>query len=824
MLKINKILSKKIIFPRSLRGLFLFCHSRESGNPSSPSFRGAKRRSNLNGFSLIELMVAVAILALVSFGIFQAFTTAFQTLNDAKDRTMATNYAQQTLEDYKNTHFEKIISFYNHIGDTKFTQNVTKYDVNENLKKVNVEISWTGRNNITKYVNVSTLIYDAQTIAEIDSTPAGIIIYADRYNLLPGNDTRAVPSNIYAEIVDEKGDLITDWNESYVDFSIESVVNLENETQGDSYLGGFSDTNYPPTQQSVALIQGEADITFYQLDEEREGYVQIKASITIDGVGEIYDTLILKVTNEAVAIVLTSDKEVIRTEGGEEGTANITATIVDAGGDTVDTDREINISIFSGPGTLTNLIPVDKGEAYVDLVSGIATGTSTIMATSNLLEPGSVDIEIVDPGENKISVETDDDDRIIVQQGSANITAYLTDYLNNPTSGKSIEFSTTKGTFEDGSKNVFLTTFEDGSATVFLTMNYADTAIVTASWTNPEDSSVISDTVEFECKNHTLTVSADPPTITEGSETTISAQLINADGDYVASEIINFTITEGSGLLLDIVSTTGVDGIASATLKIDSQGTTTVEGNWSGDPTVVTDDKEVECISAPTYEIELAGSTTISVGDTPTITATVTQSGNPVGSGITVRFSSDDYTNARLDGLSSYVDKTTDGDGLVSVVLSGLTAGEDVVLSAAIGSASDSMTITCEASAISIALADPSNIKHGRGRWGRDELYFNITVTGNSVDLEEIKVAWQPNGSEKLKTVYIDDDNVYSSSGAANNTPISFNRITPYTLTKDHSYTMKMEFNSDILYKNWTITFIHPDTGEDISTVNFYLN
>jgi prepilin-type N-terminal cleavage/methylation domain-containing protein len=68
MLKINKILSKKIKFPLSLPGLFPFCHSRESGNPSFLSFRGVKQQSNLNGFSLIELMIAVTILGLYGNG------------------------------------------------------------------------------------------------------------------------------------------------------------------------------------------------------------------------------------------------------------------------------------------------------------------------------------------------------------------------------------------------------------------------------------------------------------------------------------------------------------------------------------------------------------------------------------------------------------------------------------------------------------------------------------------------------------------------------------------------------------------------------------
>ena len=786
-------------------------------SPMSLQRIGKRMYHNKKGFSLIELMIAVVVISLVSLGIFQAFSVAFQTLNDAKDRTVATNYAQQILEDYKDSHFKEIKSFSNYIEGTKFIQNVyvQTVDDNDNLKKVIVTISWKDRKNNPKNINVSTLIYDTQTAAEIGSTPAGIIIYANPYNLLPGTDERAVPSEIFAEIIDEKGDLITDWDDSNVNFSIESVVNLENESKDPSYLGSLSITNDMP-------VQGIAETSFNQYTgEEREGYVEIKASMNVEGVGEIYDTLVLLVTNEAVAIVLTSDKEIIRTEGGNEGTANITATIVDAGNDLVATEREIDINLISGPGNLANLIPVNNGVAYVDLISGDAAGISTIIATTILLEPGSVEIEIVDPGDNNISVETND--QKIVQQGSAEITAYLTDYLKNPISGETINFSTDNGTLSSNS----MPTGVDGSAMVTLTMNNAGSAMVTASWTK-EDSSVITDTVEVLCENHNLYVSAEPVTIIEGSSTTIKAELTNYDGDNVAFELINFEILEGNGSLSINSDTTDESGVASVMLSINSQGITIVGVSWSGDPTVVAGNVEVECISAPTYTVELTGNTTISVGDTPIITATVMEDGNPVGSGIEVSFLLNNYDNARLDGLSTSVNKLTDENGLAYVVLSGLTAGEQVTVTAELENenASDNISITCETLSISIDLAFPANIKHGTGRWGKEELYFDIIITGGSINLDKMVVLWESDNGEELRRVYIEDIEVYKNNqGAASGTTISFNRgLQYYTLEDGNEYTIKMLFDENILDKDWSVTFLDPDTEEEISTIIFYLN
>lgn len=770
-------------------------------------------------------MIAVAILALVSFGIFQAFATGFQTLNDAKDRTMASNYAQQILEDYKNTHFEKIVSFTDSLEGTKFTQNVSvqPVGVNENLKNVVVQINWLDRNNNSKNVNVSTVIYDTQTTAVADSTPAGISIYATPYNLLPGTYDGAKPSLITAEIVDANGDLITDWDESDVDFSIEAVVNLKNVTQDSSYLGSIDPT-------SDGIDQGVAQTTFSQYTtSEREGYVQIKASLTIDG-DEIYDTLTLKVTNDAVAVVLTSNKEIISTEGGEEGTANLTATIVDAIGDTVVTDREIDINIISGPGSLANFTDAVDGVAYIDLMAGNTAGVSTIMATSNLLEPSSVSVEIVDPGAYEISVEADDDvdgDQTIVQEGTATITAYLTDYLGDGISGETIQFSTDIGVLNPTSG----TTGEDGSETVTLTMNYAGTATITASWT-AVDESVISDTVEVLCRNHNLYVYAGDNQIIAGNSTAISVELTDADTTPLDNKTINFAIAIDSiGSLSSFTAETDALGIASVTLTIGTPGTATVEANWDGDPTVVAGEVEVICISEPTYAVELStGSTTISIGDTPTITATVTENGSPVGSGTEITFSLDNYTNAKLNNQPSQVTvPTTDESGIISVTLSGLIAGETVTVTATVDTATDSMTITCATPTISIALADPANISYGpqQGSGKYYYVYFDIIINGGSIDLSKMKISWASDGNdnEKLEILYINDSKVYdNSSGAGNGTIITFNQVTSYTLTNGSSYTIKMEFKQKVQDKDWSITFTNPVSGEEMTNPVTFLS
>jgi len=150
MLKINKILSKKIKSPLSLRG--------------------AKRRSNLSGFSLIELMVAVGILAMAIFGIFQAYSAGFMGMVDARNVTVATNYAREAMEEIKNKPFEKIVIG----GEITTIENKEegKFSISTNVKneiidttertdlqRVITTVSWKNRKGETKEVKLEMLVY-----------------------------------------------------------------------------------------------------------------------------------------------------------------------------------------------------------------------------------------------------------------------------------------------------------------------------------------------------------------------------------------------------------------------------------------------------------------------------------------------------------------------------------------------------------------------------------------------------------------------------------------------------------------------------------------
>ena len=132
----------------------------------------ASRGSNLNGFTMIELMVAVAVLAMAVLGISQAYSVGFMGMADARDRTVATNFAREAMENVKNMDFELIIITDEEnpgvpeILNGKFNRLVTvaKEIIDEveilELKKVTTEVNWLDRNGNSKKVVIETLIYN----------------------------------------------------------------------------------------------------------------------------------------------------------------------------------------------------------------------------------------------------------------------------------------------------------------------------------------------------------------------------------------------------------------------------------------------------------------------------------------------------------------------------------------------------------------------------------------------------------------------------------------------------------------------------------------
>ncbi len=65
------------------------------------------------GFTLVELMIAVAILAIILLGLLAVFTSCFKLNETSRNLTVAINGAQKKIEEIRNSTFSSVYSIYN---------------------------------------------------------------------------------------------------------------------------------------------------------------------------------------------------------------------------------------------------------------------------------------------------------------------------------------------------------------------------------------------------------------------------------------------------------------------------------------------------------------------------------------------------------------------------------------------------------------------------------------------------------------------------------------------------------------------------------------
>lgn len=548
MLKINKILSKKIQFHMSLRGLFPFCHSRESGNPSSLSLRGTKQRSNLSGFSLIELMVAVIILAIAILGIFLAFSNAWMGMADARDRTVATNYVQEILEDIKNTLFEKIHSeSTSQIGDTKFYRSISLNPIiNPNIKEVTAQVTWTNWKDSVKSVEASTLIY-SQIASKPVSEAVALALYAEPYyNILPGSSS----TKLTVLVQDANGNLITD-GEKNILFSV-----------GDPLMG-----NVLPS--SITTQNGKATVFF--ASSGVFGEVEVEASSP----GLTSDLVTLIITDEAVAIKLVAEPETIST-GGQESLINV--SLLDASyvnPPSIIKEHLVTLYVKEGPGTITPISVLlnefNEGTSSITLTSSGTPGVVTIVASSIDLDSALVNVPILGSAKSisitamPISINLNENTEITVTiKDSAGNT--VEDYsgfidltITSPDSGW--------GTIDNENLN-----YPTQNTTIFTALSDGEVNITAASAIPGE---LFSDTVTIyisEGRKIVLTAVPDNIVADGNDSSTITATIKDMNGETVTFEDyqIVFEILSGYGSLSDIIKTT-VNGVATTILTSTSE-------------------------------------------------------------------------------------------------------------------------------------------------------------------------------------------------------------------------------------------------------------
>lgn len=540
-----------------------------------------KKRNIQKGFSLIELMVAVVILAIAVLGIYQAYSISFTGIADARDRTVATNYVRQAMEVIKNMDFDKIrMQSRSYITGTKYEyEREVIVQESTNLKKVTTKVYWRNRKGNTKMVENGMLVHFMETS---EGTATRIMLIANPYNVLTGGT-----STITAVVKDDKGNTVTIWTGD-ISFTSDS--------------GGLQ-----PNSVSIILgNDGTASTTFTA--PSYEGEVNIMASAS----GLTPDSVNIKVTvpKKPVKINLTANPTYLA--AATTSTSEITATIVDADGETAIKATNVVTFSVSGPGTLsaiTSIVPTNC-IARITLTSNGTPETITVTASATDLEPGVVNVftggkislsasRVSVPANetSEVTVTTKDVDGVPINyEGTINLSVEATQNSNG--SGR---LSIDTLVF-DGSTSSIIVTF---TATLEGTVNI-----------NAEDQAGILDEGAIEL---TITAALVPDHITVtvypycikagGTETsTITARVMIDDNITLTSysEPITFTITEGEGSfsssdpnLKSIILYSGnenyKDGVATAILypPAENAGTATIEVSSTYNGTTIDGSTEV---------------------------------------------------------------------------------------------------------------------------------------------------------------------------------------------------------------------------------------
>jgi len=823
MLKINKILSIKIKSPLSLRGLFPFCHSRESGNPSSLSLRGVKRRSNLSGFSLIELMVAAAILALAIFGIFQAYSTGFLGMFDARDRTVATNYVQEKMEELKNADFDTVVDEASSqiVGDIKFSRNVNVEYIDgstnlivagpTNLKRVTTMVNWIDRNGVTKKVESSVLLQKTQFTP---GDAARISLYADPYNVvLPITSS----TTIIAVIKDKSGNNIFDWDGSDVAFVIKSETPVEG-------LGTLS-------AYTVTPVQGKASVIFTSSVAELEGTVTVEASVTTsDGLNTFTDTIDIDVTWGAVKIELIPNPSSIYANGSSQST--ITAIIQNAADDKVEEGQYDITFIVTGEGTLIGSNPVtsSSGEATITLQSTNTAGIATVTATSPDLFSDSCDVQTSgEPAGIILSAFPNP----MYSDDTSTVTVTIVDENGVPVIPTAGSITITLSTLDGNLAGVTPLTFV-GVSSQFMMFTPSITeglAIIYATGTY-EGSIDIS--VELLLEAEHIALNANPPTIpADGISTSIiTATIENVDDITVHNYIgnVNFSILSGPGEILSAISVLCDNGVATIILESGGPGICKIQAVSGILPSTTID---VGFYTSATDILLTAVPVHIPVGGGNEGTSMLTASIKDV-EGTTVYNYEGDVKFSFLSGYNEliaqfkYVTQSNYSvpvfHGTASVDLLSLSNAGIATLQAysdgLFDPYSDILTIYIEKT---LKLAVFPNITY---LTGGKIVSFDIEVQGGDIIIDRMKVTWSPDNLEELTNVTIDVDGNISnnlpeeilSNGddfAIDSITLSEEIISPIKVT--------LTFDSSIEGKDISIIF-YPAEGESYCVEEYVIN
>ncbi len=553
---------------------------------------------NNKGFSLIELMVAVAILGAAALGIFQAYQVGFWGMSDARARTIATNIAREKLEEVKGKSLiagtypdpENPIS----VSGKEFNVIVEVEDVIEGgqtttLKKIITTVEWQKRNGELTNISVEGLQSKALAPPNTD-TPTAILLSAN-----PGEIEIGEQSLLKVTILDQDNYPI----------SYSGQINLERDP----------DTDTLSTLDDYFLIFNEESFLFTNLNANSEGNAgNVQITARDDSNELIPDSETITITGgEPENISITADPDSILINGE---TSTLTIRIEDENGFLAENwTGTIELEIASGQDTGNlgdppsgNTITIEfneENEKTTLFTSTTQDGEALINASDQDGELNSDNATIFVSSGPPYQIDIEAEPKNIMIEEESIITVTIQNETEAPVFG-----------FEGTVALTLLSGFGSGSLTVnSLTFNRESSLTTTFTATTTPGIVEIEalDTTSAEplvSDMETITVATGPPDtieitaapdmiLNDGSETsTLTIALKDSGGNYSSFEEdknLTFTLNPDEGIVnnLPLILTAGHSQVSTTYLcnnedfDGDVEITVTCEGIAEGASVIV---------------------------------------------------------------------------------------------------------------------------------------------------------------------------------------------------------------------------------------------
>jgi type II secretion system protein I len=743
-----------------------------------------KRILSKKGFSLVELMVALAILGIAALGIFKAYTVGFQSMTDAKDRTVATNIAQKKLEEIKNSvsvAYPYYSIGYQELNGKTFTIIVATNSKEENLEQVIVTVSWKNRNEIEKNVQLETLVYDLKIEYNVPGPDVGrIALSANPTTLTCCVATET--STITAELFDKS-------------------VPEQRVPSG--------------TPVSFSVNNGNIDPEFAVTDPIGKAYTDLTinglgpATVRASSGGVYSDFLQVTCTPEAGKIDLSANPSSIL----PGNSSTITAKVTDTCGSVI--SEIVTVAFTTTNGTLNNTsVATVNGIATVNLsmVSSGVTATVTGIVTPAVGTPFSDSTTVLC---TDYSITVTAEPTSITPDGSSTITATLTQSGGIIPIGKTISFTTDKGTLSSSTAN----TNNEGKATVSLSsLVGGDIATITVTY-NISGNGNISSNTTVKCTEYIINITAEPNKIIPGGHSTITATLTNYLGVPASNRLVDFYTTKG--VLTDTSMYTNSSGIAATTLTLSNVGEV---ANVSVTFGFASDSVNVECIEF--ILVLTAVPTSITPGGSSEITATLTNYSGTLQAGKIISFTTNIGSFTETNGTTATATTNVSGKAIVHLILN--SSGTTAVVTATYGAAEATVSVRCLGTYIT--LNNPPNITHWSYYYPDDSIDFDLYLNGGPLVISKVKIQWETNYDgtpTRYRRIWIRPSGgiqtqIYYRDMPNNSTIETLNLNSPYTIPANRMFRISINFSYTIRNKHIIFTFNPDNPNAENYQVEFY--